>query len=57
MLRKIEKIHQMARICSKYEHGDDSLLEGIDSDGMSVDYENLDATMIVSVWLTTLIFP
>ncbi|CAF4932810.1 unnamed protein product [Pieris macdunnoughi] len=46
MLQKIQKVNVMAKICSKYEYGDDNLLEGIESDGISEDYENLDAAMI-----------
>ncbi|XP_047504156.1 dynein regulatory complex subunit 2 [Pieris napi] len=46
MLQKIQKVNVMAKICSKYEYGDDTLLEGIESDGISEDYENLDTAMI-----------
>ncbi|CAK1551252.1 unnamed protein product [Leptosia nina] len=47
MLGKLSKINEMARICSKYEINDDEeQINGTESDGMSVDCENLDAAMM-----------
>ncbi|XP_022116966.2 dynein regulatory complex subunit 2 isoform X2 [Pieris rapae] len=46
MLQKIQKVNVMAKICSKYEYSADTFLEGIESDGISEDYENLDTAMI-----------
>ncbi|XP_038220706.1 dynein regulatory complex subunit 2 [Zerene cesonia] len=46
MLTKLQKINQMAQICSKYEHDNDKILKEIENDELPQDFENLDAAMI-----------
>ncbi|CAG4971245.1 unnamed protein product [Colias eurytheme] len=46
MLTKLQKINQMAQICSKYEHDNDKILKEMEDDELPQDFENLDAAMI-----------
>lgn len=46
---KLNKVLQLSEICSKYEHDGDELTKDIESEIGSVDFENLDGAMIVSV--------
>lgn len=48
MHEKLNKVLQLADICSKYEHAGDELTNDVEHDFDSVDFEHLDKDMIVS---------
>lgn len=45
---KINKVLQLAEICSKFEHAGDELTKDVEYDFDSFDFEHLDKDMIVS---------
>ena len=49
---KVNKVLQLAEICSKYEHTGDQMTQDVEYDFESVDFEHLDKAMIVS-WCST----